>query len=454
MVTRSKVDYTSIMRSSILLLLLLTLLLGACNLLPEEGETPTATETVPIPTPADTPVLESTPTTPEPIAPVQTTITLTVWTTPDIAPRTELPGGTALVEQFNAYDQSHPDVNLFIELKTVSDQGGALSYLHTGRSVAPSVLPDIVLLPTSHLTSAAAEQLIYPVDGMLPTEMISDLYPAAREMVTTNERVVGYPFALSSLKHLVYDRNVITGTLPSTWGELTTRGADNTFIYPAAGPAGAELTLQLYLAAGGSLSTEGGQPLLQVEPLTTALTQLNQAAAANFIDPQSGSTATLEQAWQAYLGGTPNLVETSASVYLRQRAEGTTGDFAFAPLPGSNGPLTPLVTGWAWTVATADPVRQALAAELIQWLASPQNLGEWSRQSRMLPARPSAFDAWPEGDAYVLFVQRQLEAARPVPADTNSVLLQALSKATADVILQLNTPEAAAQEAATAVSSP
>jgi len=449
----NKVDYTSPMRSSILLLLL-TFLLGACNLLPQGDETPAATATASIPTPADTPAFESPPATPDAIAPVQTTITLTVWTTPDIAPRTDLPGGSTMLEQFNAYDQSHPDVDLFIELKTVSDQGGSLSYLRTGRSVAPDVLPDVVLLPVGHLTAAAAEELIFPLEAVLPVDMVDDLYPAAREMVTVNERVVGYPVALSGLKHLVYDRNVITDTLPSTWGELTGRGADETLIYPAAGPAGAEFTLQLYLAAGGSLSTEGGQPVLQTEPLATALTQLNQAVAANFVDPQSGSTVTLEQAWQAFLGGTPNLVETSAGVYLRQRAEGTSGEFAFTPLPGPDGSLGPLVTGWAWTVTTADPVRQALAAELIQWLASPQNLGEWSRQSRMLPARPSAFESWPAGDAYVLFLQRQLEAARPFPAGANSVLLQALSKATADVIVQLATPEAAADEAAAAVSSP
>lgn len=453
MVIRSKVDYTSNMRSWIPFLLL-TFLLGACDLLPQTSETPAVTETAPIPTPADTPVIESTPATPPPIAPIQTTITLTVWTTPDIAPRTELPGGAALLDQFTAYDQSHPDVNLFIELKTISDQGGSLSYLRTGRSVAPGVLPDVVLLPTSHLATATEEQLIYPVDGMLPADMFDDLYPAAREMVTTNERIVAYPFALTGLKHLVYDPNVITDTLPSTWGELTARGAEDTLIYPAAGPVGAELTLQLYLAAGGSLGAQSGQPPLQVEPLATALNYLNQATAANFVDTQSGSTVTLEQAWAAFLGGNPNLVETSAGVYLRQRAEGTSGDFAFVPLPGSDGTLDPLVTGWAWTVATSDPVRQALAAELIQWLASPQNLGEWSRQSRVLPARPSAFESWPEGDDYVPFVQRQLELARPVPAGANSALLQALSKATADVILQLNTPEDAAQEAVTAVSSP
>lgn len=436
------------------LLLLLIFLLGACDLLPQGEETPTATETASIPTPANTPALESPLVTPESIAPVQTTITLTVWTAPDIAPRTDLPGGATLLEQFDAYDQSHPDVNLLIELKTISDQGGSLSYLRTGRSVAPDVLPDVVLLPAGHLAAAAADDLIYPLDGMVSEEMMDDLYPAAREMVTADQGVVGYPVALSGLKHLVYDRNVITDTLPTMWSALAARGANDTLIYPAAGPAGAELTLQLYLAAGGALSTDGGQPLLQAEPLATALTQLNQGVASNFVDPQSGSTVTLEQAWQAFLGGAPNLVETSAGVYLRQRAEGTLGDFAFTSLPGPNGSLDPFVTGWAWTIATSDPVRQALAAELIQWLASPQNLGEWSRQSRMLPARPTAFDSWPAGDVYVLFLERQLDTARPFPASANSALLQALSKATTDVILQLASPEAAADEAATDVSSP
>ena len=450
----NKVDYTLPMRSLSLLMLVLTFLLGACNLLQRGEETPEATATAPIPTPADTPVLENPPSTPEPIAPVQTTITLTVWTTSDIAPRTDLPGGAAMLEQFNAYDQSHPDVNLFVELKTVSDQGGSLSYLRTGRSVAPNILPDVVLLPTNNLTAAVAQELIFPLNDLLPQAMMNDLYPAAREMAIVDESIYGYPIALSGLEHIVYNRNVITDTLPATWSELTVRGEENSLIYPAAGPAGAELTLQLYLEAGGSLTTEGGQPLLEVEPLATALNQLNQSVAANFVDPQSGSTVTLDQAWQAYVGGRSDLVQTSASVYLRQQAEGASGDFAFTPLPGPDGPLEPLVVGWAWTITSPDPVRQALAAELVQWLASPQNMGEWSRQSRLLPARPGGFETWPTDDPYVLFLQRQLEVAQPFPARANSAMMQALSKATADVVLQLATPEAAAEEAVTAISPP
>lgn len=437
--------FASLRSAALFLAALLLLAVTGCMLLDEVEQTPVVVETPPLPTPADTPVLEDTPPAATPAAP--TSITLTLWTVPELAPQSELSGGPTLGEQLVAFDNSHPDINLAVAAKSVSDQGGSLSYLRAGRTVAPTILPDLILLPGTQLPEAAAQELIFPLEPLLPAEMFDDLYPAARQLGQVEDQFYGYPFALTNLRHLVYNPAVITRTLPSTWPGLVEMEESGTFIYPAAGPVGAAFTLHYYLAAGGTLRNEANQPALQVEPLTAALSQIQQGIAGNLIDPQSGSTATVEQAWQIFRNSTATIVGTNTEYYLRQRATGLDGDYAFAPLPGPDGPLPPLVNGLTWAISTPDPARQALAAELLSWLAASQNLGEWTRQSYLLPARSSALAIWPEQDEYVDFLGERLAAARPFPPEANSSIMLALSEATAQVILQLSSPQAAAEEA-------
>lgn len=457
----------------IIWLLPLVLLLVACQLLEEGEDAPAATETAVIPTAAATPEEETTSRTPEPLAPPPSTITLTVWLAPELAPTAENPGGSVLQEQLNAFDNSHPDINLAVALKTVSDPGGILSYLRAGRPVAPSILPDLVLLPASQLQLAATQQLIFPLDDYLSPELVDDLYPAAREMAAVEGVLYGYPFALDNVQHLVYDSAVITRTLTPTWPALVALSAPPPaapveegatppppppppprFIFPAAGRVGGEFILQLYLAAGGTLVNEAGQPALQSEILATVLEQINQGVLSGFIDVESANTATVEQAWQLFQNSTTSIVETTASHYLRQQAEGVPDSYDFLPLPGLESPLAPQVTGWSWAISTPDPARQALAAELLAWLVSDSNLGDWTRASYLLPARRAAFTAWPEEEPYIAFIQEQLLVAEPYPPEATPTLLLALSKAASDVISQLNTPLAAAEEAAAALQSP
>lgn len=430
-----------------LLLTLLLLLTGACSLLEEAEEASEVAETPVLPTAASTLSPDSTPEAAETAEPAPTIQTITLWTTPELAPRSDLPGGPTLSEQLNAFDNSHPDIRVVVEAKSVSDQGGSLGYLRTGRTVAPSVLPDLILLPDNHLAEAVAQDLIFPLDPLLSSEMLEDLYPAAREMGQVEEQLYGYPFAFTNLRHLVYNPAVITDTLPLTWPDLLAEDNPGTLVFPAAGPAGAAFTLHYYLDAGGTLRNEANQPALQVEPLTAALTQIQQGVAANFVDPQSGNTATVEQAWQIFQNSSTSIVGTNANHFLRVRVPGSAGTYAFAPLPGPQGPLPPLVNGLTWAISTPDPARQALAAELLSWLATSENLSEWTQQSYLLPARPSALALWEPEDEYVAFLGDRLEAARPFPAEANSAILLALSEATAEVILQLNTPQAAAEAA-------
>lgn len=429
-------------------LLALALVLVACDLGEDEDAIRTPTEPAVSPSPSSTPPqagTESTPEASEPLPAPTQSITLTVWTSADIAPNNDVPGGPVLLEQLSTFDNEHSDVNILVELKTISDQGGTLSYLRTGRSVAPSVLPDVILLPSSQLPSAANEGLIFPLDSELLDEAIEDLYPVAQELVEIDEEIYGFPFALTNLDHMVYDQNVITETVSTNWSQLVS-DTPGVFVFPAAGSAGASLTAHFYQELGGTFVDEEGQATLQSEPLEGALGLMQEAVTAGFIDSQSASASNLEQVWEIFEESSSRIVQTNANVFLTRRAAGATGNLRTLPLPGPGGALTATVGALTWAVSTPDAERQALAMELIDWLVSAPNTGTWALQSNWIPARRAAFEEWPS-DSYTSFLQRQIAIARAEPVGLSNTVLTAFSDATSAVILGVGTPAESAEEA-------
>lgn len=435
-----------------LALILLIFSLAACDLVGDNSEpTPGATEapTEPAITPSTTPPLDITPPPIETPLPVSSSITLTIWTSTEIAPSNDVPGGAVLLEQLNTFDNDHSAISLLVELKTISDQGGILSYLRTGRSVAPGILPDIVLLPSSQLSTAAGQGLIYPLQDSLDPQVVEDLYPVARSLAEVDGQLYGYPFALTNLHHLVYNSSTVTQTVSADWGDLI-EDRPGIYLYPAAGVSGAEMTAQFYSALGGTFGDENGQPALQTEPLVSTLDLIRLGVTQGLVDAQSGGISSNDQAWQIFQDSSTRIVQTSANYYLARRSADPNNSLRVAPLPGPNGALTSTVSAWTWAISTADPERREAAIELINWLATTDNMGEWCLQSYSLPARQSAFDMWPQ-DAYLSFLQRQLANASPPPSGLNNTILTVLSDATTGVILGLSTPADAAQQARAAL---
>jgi maltose-binding protein MalE len=431
------------------LLLFLFFLLAACDLTAADtpAPTPETVTVVPVPTEAATPSGGGTIPT---AAPTREAVTLTVWTRPEVVPGSEQPGSDILAAQLASFDESHPDVTLRVEAKSTTGQGGALSYLRSGRNVAPDILPDLLLIPATQLPDAVAESLVYPLGNRLAPEMAADLYPAAQTLGQMDETTYGYPYALTHLQHLVYDTATITRTLPTTWPGLLAGEDDIRFIFPALGQDGAILTLQLYLAAGGTLRNEAGQLALQSEPLVRALSLLEQGMDSGRILPESASTGSMDQAWQIFQNTTANIVLSNGTTYRQQ--QNPAGRYAFARLPGIDEALPLRPNALLWVLTTPDPVRQALAAELLAWLCAPENLAAWSYAANMVPARAGALALWPGEDAHAAFLARVLPDARPFPAAANTTLLGALAVATESVTAGVQSASAAAEAAATALN--
>ncbi len=436
------------MRSLVILFMLwgVMVILTACSLLAEEGGNAIVTPTSqPVATPTNTPGPVLTPDTAVATLITQTRTTLTIWIPPEIWAATES-GQATLNAQLNAYRASHPDLDIRVETKAATGQGGILSYLLTGRAIAPTILPDLVALPSDQLTAATTDSLLLALNDVLAPTYLEDLYPAGVKLATVGESLMGYPFFLTQPPHLAYDNTSFTATVPLTWTQFIAL-PNQQFAFAAGGTPGATLVLEMYLDNGGQLINDAGQVELQVEPLAAALQELSDGRANGFIVPQSSNMQTLEDSWQAFQAGQSTFVQTTANQYLRQRQAEAGRPLSAAAIPGREQLLHPLVSGWVWAISTPDVAKRPLAADLLTFLIDNENLGAWSFSSNYLPARQGAFFYWPTDDHYVPFISNQLLLADAHPFSAGHSVMLALTDAVFDVISLAKSPQLAAEEA-------
>jgi maltose-binding protein MalE len=427
---------------------LLGVWLTACELFPGSDSGNNTPITQPQPTATiSNPLPQSTPDLTAPQIITQTRKTLTVWIPTDFA---AADGKTAvLVQQIRSFADIQAEVDVKIEFKSINGQGSILNYLRTGKTVAPSILPDLIALPTSQLETAVTDALIAPIDDLIDSETFAALYPAAQTHAKLNGQLIGYPFAITGLSHLSYDNSVITRTIGSSWESLRTN-PNILFAYPANSFEGATLLLQMYRDAGGTLTNDAGQIELQVEPLARSLEQLNLARNEGILARQSSSLSSQDGAWQIGQSSAANMIVINAAFFLKNRSDAITT--AVAPVPAINNPVTPLVGSWVWAISTNNPSQRALAADLLTTLISADNMAEWSLQTGHLPARQDAFALWPDDDPYITFLQQQLDIAQAHPLNPNSTVIAALKDAAFNVITLTDTPQVAAEKAVSAVT--
>ncbi|MGH2536817.1 MAG: extracellular solute-binding protein [Candidatus Promineifilaceae bacterium] len=370
---------------------------------------------------------------------------MTIWLPPEINALPETAGGDTLAGQLAAFEARQPELQIETEIKAAGGQGGALSYIIAAGEVAPSVLPDLALLPFELLPIAAGEGAIFPLGGALNADILEDLYPAARPVAGPEGQARALPYALTNLQHLAISADAYNG---SRINRLTGLASieDAAFVYPAAGAAGAQFVLQMYLQAGGALLDEEGRLSLQVEPLAAALAELAAARDLGFLSAQSANLIAIGESWQIYTSGAANITLTEAGQYLAAREGGRPS--AALPAPGIDSPLVPLVRGWAWTLTAREQSRRPAAAELLLWLSQPDNMAAWSEAAGRLPARRSALRLWASQDGYIRFLSAQLEQAQPFPEAAGTIVLGALSQAAFNVLSLQADPQAAAEEAA------
>ncbi len=423
------------------LCLVISMGLSGCDTTPSDTPSPTETPDTATPQPTPTRDVGLTPTPGGAFLPPGP-VTLTIWTTQEFAPTDEDAGGRLLLNQLLAFDRSHPDLTVEVIVKRPTGPGGIMDYLNTASEVAPSVLPDVTVLNSQMLRTAATFGVVQRLDDLLLPEMVEDLYPVAGQLGRVDGYLLGIPFAVD-FEHVVYNTGVLTDTSPTTWEAII--DSDGPYLFPAADGAPVDSTLIHYMAAGGTLYDEEANPRFEIDPLTEVFRFYQRADSGGIIPVAALHTDSLDASWDAYQNGNALIAHTSATRYLSGRAGLL--KTAVSPVPGPDKAARSLVSAWHLVIITPDPSRQQLAAELLDWLMAPDNLGVWSYAGRWLPAADGAMAAWPTNDDYVRFAREQILSAIPCPGEEYYQVAQSLGLAVRDVLLGRSSPAAAAANA-------
>lgn len=371
--------------------------------------------------------------------------TIRIWLPNEFDPESGTPAGKLLKARLEEFTSRKPNTRIEVRIKSLDGPGGILDALTTASAAAPLSLPDLVALPRPILEVAAVKGLLRPLDALIEPVDDSDWYEYALQIAHLQDSTYGLPFAGDAL--ILVHR---VSTIPDPPGTLSeTLQTTGPLVFPAADPQ-ALFTIAQYEASGGKILDEQGRPSLQAAPLTRVLNYYRNAASIELVPNWLTQYQNDEQSWEAYVDGIASMVVTWTSSYLLNQL----ADAAGTQVPTPDGKPFTLATGWVWALASPNPERQKLTAELAEYLTEGEFLAAWTTAAGYLPTRSSAMTSWGTPE------QRQLagqvvSAARLVPAvDVLNSLGPPLSDAAISVLKQLKDPDTAARDAVELLSNP
>jgi ABC-type glycerol-3-phosphate transport system substrate-binding protein len=371
-------------------------------------------------------------------------ITLTFWTIERFSPETEL-----VAQLLQDFEADNTDTRVEVILKRSSGQAGTLNFLRSAQTVAPSVLPDVVVLNANDLPQAWRTNLVQPLDGLLDRALIQDLLPAARNLGTVDGNLAGVPFELD-IQHAVFNTGKIAKT-PLTWADVLNEVPS--YQFPAAGQNGLlnDALLIQYLSAGAQLTDEQGQPIVDEVALRAVLLYYDNLLNESIIDSQIVEAGQPQDLWDAYLNGLVSMTHINTQKFLTDRRLLTSVEPV--PVPSQDGQVVTISHGWVFALLTDDPVRQIAALKLIETFLQTEINATWAVRSATIPVRQSSFDQVADEDPYWLFLRSYLEAAVPPPSFSGyDQLSHTLLTAIQQVILGEATPDEALTGAVEAIN--
>ncbi|MGB9777027.1 MAG: extracellular solute-binding protein [Anaerolineae bacterium] len=369
-------------------------------------------------------------------------VTLTLWLPEELSPYGEKAGADLLAGHLADFGAAYPDLQVQAIVKKSHGRGGLLDFLRTASVAAPSVLPDLVVLDEADLQVAAHSGLLQPLDGLIPPDLETDLFPFAAGWGRVGESTFGLPLAIE-LQHLAYAPASLSSP-PLSWDAVLSAGLP--LFFPAAGENGIadDFTFIQYLGAGGRLTDGEGNPTLEEGPLTAVLDFYAQATATGVISPLVVlSLGSAEECWARFQ-------EEGGMAVVDSRWFWTEGERTAepGPIPTWDGRPVALAEGWALALVTAHPERQQRAMALAAWLLDPGWYGAWTQSTGYLPATRSGLAGWTVSVERREVLSGVLAGARgPLPQSLRARLGPPLQMAVEAVLRGRQSPAEAAARA-------
>lgn len=405
--------------------------------------TATPTPTTLADTPTTGPTQTQTPASTVPSTPVP--LTITVWTVPEFAPSESTEAARLLISQAKAFGEAYPDYRLDWVVKPAAGQGSLVDFLLSAREVAPTILPDIIILPDKDLGRLLTAGLLRPMTGLLSEELRGDLFPFARAQVVQGGEWYALPFAVQ-IEHAMYNQENLDAP-PLTWTDVL---SDNLrYAFPAGGQDGQvnDTFLLQYFALGGRFFDQEGNLALDEKALEQVYQFYADGMRASLFPPAALAARSIDEVPALCLNAEADICNVRSTGYLHNRNQWK--GMSFATIPTWNGAVATIAHSYAIALVAPDPTRQGAVAAFIEWFNAPERNASWTRAAGFLPARTASLDLWGKEDSYTAFVRWQLQAAFTVPHDAEiDALYIVIQQQLGDVINQAVSPADAASRVA------
>ncbi len=334
-------------------------------------------------------------------------LTLTMWAQQEyshLAARQDV--ATLFREIFSEWARTHPDVRIDISVMPALE-------LHKAKlmmAAASDRLPDVASIDSFWMPLFKAGEQVKPLDPFWPAEDRADFLPFTIDTLTGKD---GHVYGLwhGTDCRVLYYRKDLVPTPPRTWDELIEVASRiarekkiSGYLFNAGRWEAAVFDhLPMFWGQGGELVDESGAPIFGLPPHREKMVRLLQFLRDTVVkgasprsvlannDYQQLSSAAIAGDAAMFLGGSWQLRELEPSLTPEQFAL-----WDVAPMPQRDpGVVSTGAGGWIWVSFAKGSARQKAAAELIQFIESPSNVGAISLPARQLPVRRSVYRDFP-----------------------------------------------------------
>lgn len=337
------------------------------------------------------------------------------------------------------------EVNIDFRLKQPSDTGGIMLTLRTASVVAPGALPDVTLMRRQDMLTAADEGLIYPLEGLVLSGVLGDLYDSALELGRVDDRIYGLPYMVDVL-HLAYNPAALPEDITTAdWSFEAILDRNQAWAFPAGRVNSVNNMLYAqYLDAGGVPPTDGIASNISRAALLEVFTFYQAATEAELFDLEILDYETTDAYLTMLTAGEVSVATLSSTRYLQLRNEGES--LLPAPIPTASGEPTGTLNGWMWVITTSNAEQQVLASRFINWMMSTNRQRRFSEAVNMLPSQRAAMQSTndPFVDAVLMDALLQ-NAVPPLTSVTASTLTRAMQTAVGTLLSGAATAEQATQ---------
>jgi len=196
---------------------------------------------------------------------------LSIWLPPQFDPNADTDSGEIMLAHIESFQELYPHYNLDIRVKAESGSSSLLNSLLTTASVAPGILPSVVLISRTDLETAAAQGIIQPVESLSSAIDESDWFPFANEMGIIHGETYGLPFAADAVGLVMHE-----DVFGSEYVSLTEASRRLGTIAFAAGDPDTVVPFIMYQSIGGNVEDKQGKPTIELEYLSNTLASIEQ----------------------------------------------------------------------------------------------------------------------------------------------------------------------------------